>query len=155
MLECANHCCTPTTVQIVVVAEDGVTTNRYPIRFMVVEQNTTGSQPLSVSAARGVGMSSSGSSSASPPAGSERNPSWPLPPAMQPGCSICPRGWAAGGGERSCSCLLGLHQKAAALHAHSFGLVELGGRAVALCLPTQPHPCFTPPPSPQSTQQPA
>lgn len=93
-------------LQIVVVAEDGVTTNRYPIRFVVVEHsNSTSSQPLSMATAQGVsgggGGVSSSSSSASRALDRGRNPGWPLPPAMQPSCSICPRGWAAGGGECS------------------------------------------------------
>lgn len=94
-------------MQIVVVAEDGVTTNRYPIRFMLVEQSATSSKLPSAATAQGMSTSGTGSSTALLAAVHERNPGWPLPPAMHPGCSICPRGWAAGGGERNLQlCLL-------------------------------------------------
>lgn len=68
------------------MAEDGVTTNRYPIQFLLVESG----QQLSVAQAPGGGGAN---------ASAWRSPGWPLPPAMQPGCSVCPRGWAAGQGE--------------------------------------------------------
>ena len=74
-----------------------MTTNRYPIRFHLVDGSAGGSeQQLSVAAAEG---GSSGGGANATAAGGGRSPGWPLPPAMQAGCAICPRGWAAGGGE--------------------------------------------------------
>ena len=82
--------------EVVVVAEDGVTTCRYPLQFLRVEGELTLSVASAPGAAAGMGVFAGANASA---AGAWRSPGWPLPPAEQAICSVCPRGWAAGEGE--------------------------------------------------------
>ncbi|KAL4452476.1 hypothetical protein ABPG75_008138 [Micractinium tetrahymenae] len=75
-------------VEVVVVAEDGVTTNRYPLQFVLVESQER-------LAPAGATDSSGDNSSAYAAAEEGRRRGWPLSPAQQPTCTICPAGWAA------------------------------------------------------------
>ncbi|DBA75632.1 TPA: hypothetical protein ACH3X2_009068 [Trebouxia sp. C0005] len=97
----------PLIIPIVVVAEDGVTSQRY---FVSVTRNTTeASAPGSAAAEEAaplgdfeqlvVEQPDDNSTQIDPgptPALHEAlPPGWPLPPAQEPWCSLCPAGWAS------------------------------------------------------------
>ncbi|KAL4450153.1 hypothetical protein ABPG77_010822 [Micractinium sp. CCAP 211/92] len=74
-------------VEVVVVAEDGVTTDRYPLELLLVESE----QRLTPAGSDDSG----GNSSVVAVTAEGRSKGWPLSPAQQPMCTICPAGWAA------------------------------------------------------------
>ncbi|KAL0046818.1 hypothetical protein WJX82_010658 [Trebouxia sp. C0006] len=97
----------PLIIPIVVVAEDGVTSQRY---FVSVTRNTTeASAPGSAAAEEAAPLGDFGELVVEQPDDNSTQidpgptpalhealpPGWPLPPAQEPWCSICPAGWAS------------------------------------------------------------
>ena len=118
----------PMQLAVVVVAEDGVTSARYPIT--ITRLPAAEAAPAIGAASKGTGsskrsISSGGTVTGAGAAGAEqeltgaalapvqqqlslselRARGWPVPPALQPGCSPCPAGWAAAGLNAS-QCLM-------------------------------------------------
>ncbi|GAB4813156.1 hypothetical protein N2152v2_000202 [Parachlorella kessleri] len=94
-------------IQVVVIAEDGVTSNSYLVALHRLPSAPAVASQQGAAAASSISVGSSGNSSGKSSVEAvkyeapvsleeQQRRGWPTPPAREPVCTICPTGWASG-----------------------------------------------------------